>query len=281
MGMESYSVYKHTCPNNKVYIGITRCKVEDRWKNGLGYEYQVFGRAVRKYGWENIIHEVLYDGLTEEEAKQLEVELIKKFDSKNPEHGYNRTDGGDGVVGYEYTDEVREKMREHAKEMWEDPEIRERLTLHLQKLREANKGRKIDPEIVKKRAKERSVKVDQYTRYGEYIQTFNSLMDAARSIGKDCNSAIIACCKGKKKSYCGYMWKYHGDELTDEHIEWSNSRNYYNKREIVMCDDEWNEIKRFPGFHDAGRELGLNYKSIFHACKTGGRCGGYKWRYAI
>lgn len=32
-----YSVYKHTCPNNKVYIGITSRKPEKRWKNGYGY----------------------------------------------------------------------------------------------------------------------------------------------------------------------------------------------------------------------------------------------------
>ena len=92
--MESYSVYKHTCPNSKVYIGITRCKVKDRWKNGLGYEYQVFGRAVRKYGWENITHEVLYENLTEDEAKRLEQELIKEFDSKNPADGSQPPSGG-------------------------------------------------------------------------------------------------------------------------------------------------------------------------------------------
>lgn len=279
--MESYSVYKHTCPNSKVYIGITRCRVSDRWKNGLGYEYQVFGRAVRKYGWENITHEVLYKNLTEDEAKRLEKELIKEFDSKNPEHGYNRTDGGDGVKGYEYSEDTREKMSQHAKKMWENPEMRERLTKHLREISNANIGKKIDPEVVKKLAAQKSLKVDQYDKDGNFIQTFDSLMDAARSVNKDCNSAIVSCCKGKKKSYCGFIWKYHGDELTDDEIEWRNCKEYRSKREIVMCDDEWNEIKRFPGFHDAGRELGLNYKAIFSAVKTGRHCNGYKWRYAI
>ena len=279
--MESYSVYKHTCPNSKVYIGITRCRVNDRWKNGLGYEYQVFGRAVRKYGWENITHEVLYENLTEEEAKKLEIELIEKFDSKNPEHGYNRTDGGDGVHGYEYPDEVREKMSQSAKRMWDDPEMREHLTQHLREISKANVGRKLDPEVVKKRTEQLSIKVDQYSRTGEYIQTFNSLMDAARSIGKDTNAAIVACCKGKRKSYFGFIWKYHGDELTDEQIEWSNRRDDSRLREIVMCDDDWNEIRHFPGFHDAGRELGISYKAIHSACQTGRRCGGHRWRYAV
>ena len=33
-----YYVYKHTFPNNKVYIGITCRTLEERWgKNGNGY----------------------------------------------------------------------------------------------------------------------------------------------------------------------------------------------------------------------------------------------------
>lgn len=278
--MESYSVYKHTCPNSKVYIGITRCKVKDRWKNGLGYEYQVFGRAVRKYGWENITHEVLYENLTEDEAKRLEQELIKEFDSKNPEHGYNRTDGGDGVKGYEYTEEVLDKMRQHANRMWANPETREKLLKHLKEVSKNNIGRKRSEKSIRTTVERLSIKVDQYDRDGNLIQTFDSLMDAARSVNKDCNSAIVACCKGKKKSYCGFIWKYHGDELTEEELEWIN-RSDLPRKPIVMCDDEWNEIKRFPGFHDAGRELGINYRSIFSAVKTGRHCNGYKWRYAI
>ena len=249
--MESYSVYKHTCPNSKVYIGITRCKVKDRWKNGLGYEYQVFGRAVRKYGWENITHEVLYENLTEDEAKRLEQELIKEFDSKNPEHGYNRTDGGDGVKGYEYTEEVLDKMRQHANRMWANPETREKLLKHLKEVSKNNIGRKRSEKSIRTTVERLSIKVDQYDRDGNLIQTFDSLMDAARSVNKDCNSAIVACCKGKKKSYCGFIWKYHGDELTEEELEWIN-RSDLPRKPIVMCDDEWNEIKRFPGFHDAG-----------------------------
>ena len=278
--MESYSVYKHTCPNSKVYIGITRCKVKDRWKNGLGYEYQVFGRAVRKYGWENITHEVLYENLTEDEAKRLEQELIKEFDSKNPEHGYNRTDGGDGVKGCEYTEEVLDKMRQHANRMWANPETREKLLKHLKEVSKNNIGRKRSEKSIRTTVERLSIKVDQYDRDGNLIQTFDSLMDAARSVNKDCNSAIVACCKGKKKSYCGFIWKYHGDELTEEELEWIN-RSDLPRKPIVMCDDEWNEIKRFPGFHDAGRELGINYRSIFSAVKTGRHCNGYKWRYAI
>ena len=39
----NYTVYKHICPNNKVYIGITVKKPEVRWNKGLGYKKQVNG----------------------------------------------------------------------------------------------------------------------------------------------------------------------------------------------------------------------------------------------
>ena len=54
----------------------------------------------------------------------------------------------------------------------------------------------------------RSKKVAQYTLDGIYIQTFNSLHDAARFLGNDkYNSGISNCISGRRKSYKGYLWK--------------------------------------------------------------------------
>lgn len=36
--MKSYTVYKHTSPSGKVYIGITCRKPEYRWNHGKGYK---------------------------------------------------------------------------------------------------------------------------------------------------------------------------------------------------------------------------------------------------
>lgn len=33
-----YTVYKHTTPSGKVYIGITKQKPWQRWNNGNGYK---------------------------------------------------------------------------------------------------------------------------------------------------------------------------------------------------------------------------------------------------
>lgn len=73
----SYCVYKHTFPDGHVYYGITSSEPNKRWANGHGYSGQsVMGAAVKKYGWNNIRHEVLASGLSEEDAKRIEHELI-------------------------------------------------------------------------------------------------------------------------------------------------------------------------------------------------------------
>lgn len=73
-----YTVYMHTCPNGKVYIGITNRSPLSRWNNGNGYKNNAhFFNAILKYGWSNIAHEILYDGLSEQEACDAEKRLIE------------------------------------------------------------------------------------------------------------------------------------------------------------------------------------------------------------
>lgn len=77
---DSFCVYKHTSPNGKVYIGITCQKPSYRWSEGNGYKNNVyFYRAIQKYGWESFQHEVLFTGLSKENARKKEVELIKNI----------------------------------------------------------------------------------------------------------------------------------------------------------------------------------------------------------
>lgn len=109
--MSKYTVYKHTCPNSKVYIGITQQVAEKRWLNGNGYKKQIFYRAIKKYGWDNIKHEILYSNISEKEAKEKEIELISKYNSTNPKYGYNLVKGGQGTIGYHHTKISKMKMR--------------------------------------------------------------------------------------------------------------------------------------------------------------------------
>lgn len=104
-----YTLYKHTAPNGKVYIGITSRKPETRWENGKGYKCNKhFYNAIILFGWNKIKHEVLAQNLTKEEAEKLEIETIQKYDSTNKEKGYNLRKGGSASS---FSDVSLEKMR--------------------------------------------------------------------------------------------------------------------------------------------------------------------------
>ena len=165
-----FIVYMHINKiNQKKYIGITSKKPEERWgANGQGYHNQYFSKAIAKYGWDNFDHIILCEGLEEDEAKQMEVQLIAEYNSNNAELGYNLTIGGDGVVKY-YTEEERklalkesrarnrakvkadtekyqqrlEQMREFKKQYKEDPVMREKI---LEANRRCHKAQRADPE---------------------------------------------------------------------------------------------------------------------------------------
>jgi len=99
--MGEYSVYMHSTPSNKRYVGITSNSPKYRWgKNGYGYKrHPHFFNAILKYGWENITHIILFVDLSEEDAKQLEINLIAKYKTNDRRFGYNGTTGGDGTSG--------------------------------------------------------------------------------------------------------------------------------------------------------------------------------------
>lgn len=98
--MNDYKVYIHIFPNQKVYIGITKQKPEYRWRNGKKYNNNEYmNNAIKKYGWQNIEHKILYNGLTKEQAEIKEKELIKKYKSNIREFGYNILEGGNISIG--------------------------------------------------------------------------------------------------------------------------------------------------------------------------------------
>ena len=100
--MSNYTVYMHITPSRKKYIGITKLKPEDRWRNGRGYYGSIFYRAVCKYGWENIKHGIFAEGLSLEDAEALEVALSA--------YGYNVSLGGH-VALRDPSPEFKEKLR--------------------------------------------------------------------------------------------------------------------------------------------------------------------------
>lgn len=132
MGM----LYRLTSPSGKSYIGITSQTVAQRWwkhKNNashdralrMGSECLALYDAIRKYGSEGFQVETLaiadFDYL-----KDLEQKAIIAFKTKTP-HGYNLTDGGDGALGANPTQESRQKMSAAGLKRLANPEELQRV----------------------------------------------------------------------------------------------------------------------------------------------------------
>lgn len=217
-----YCVYKHTAPNGKVYIGITCNNPLTRWANGKGYKNNdYFTKSIAKYGWENFTHEILYENLTESEAKTKEIELIKKYKSNQRLYGFNISSGGESAAGIKMSEkqkelirqgnlgktiskETRLKLSKASKNTWQNPNF-------IQHMRKINLG-KNNPQYGRKRTDEEKLArgakpVIQKTREGEIIAEFISLHDAENKTGLK-RTGILECCKGNLKQYKGFIWEY-------------------------------------------------------------------------
>lgn len=136
-----YTVYKHTSPDGKVYIGTTSQRVKKRWQNGLGYtDSPRFWRAIQEIGWDNFSHEILYTNLSQEDAYELEISLISKYKSNDPQYGYNVSSGGEsGFSGVKMSDAMKERLRSFNFGRRISDETREKLS-------KARKGKKFSEE---------------------------------------------------------------------------------------------------------------------------------------
>jgi hypothetical protein len=120
----NWIIYMYTFPNGKRYIGKTSTSLSDRQGGAKWSGYKnctVLMKAVKKYGIENIKQEILFEGkITDEYSSRLEQIFILLFKTncrrfKNPQYGYNTTDGGEGTVGHHHTEESKRKMSESKK----------------------------------------------------------------------------------------------------------------------------------------------------------------------
>ena len=116
-------IYKITNEiNKKIYIGLTTCSLEYRWSRHITESKNINNtkhlyKAMRKYGVENFKIEIIDETNDFKKLGQLEREYIRKFNSIDPNIGYNLTKGGesnqyDGNPGAKLTIEEVIQIRE-------------------------------------------------------------------------------------------------------------------------------------------------------------------------
>lgn len=256
---KKWCVYIHTNKvNNKVYIGITSRKPEDRWgKNGYCYakeDQPVMYNAIHKYGWDNFEHIIFAEGLSFQNACQMEVGLIALYKANvrrwgKDAEGYNETDGGEGANGYKLTEEHKKYI-----------------------------------------SKIQSIPVIQLDLHGNFIAEYNSMLEAANKIG--CHiSCISDCCNHKTRTSSGYVWVTKKDYNDGNYsvVWYDKKQNVINqKMKVVMSGRAIKQysiigdfIAEYVSIQDASRQCDINSTCIRDCCRGKQKtAGGFVWKYS-
>lgn len=105
--------------NGKKYVGQTSQSLQRRWnrhKSPMNHRRSSYlFNAICKYGAENFEVKPLVMVGTKCDMDYYEQELIKIWNLRDPEKGYNLTEGGGGMLGFKLSIETKKKMSEHIK----------------------------------------------------------------------------------------------------------------------------------------------------------------------
>lgn len=161
----------------------------------------ILNNIVKRYGKENALQflkkEIIVRGdFNDALLNELEKHYIRLYNTKKP-YGYNLTDGGDGNVGYIFTDEVKLKMRANSPH-------RIPTTQEIEALRKRNIGNKYG---LGKSKPTQYVRVAQYALDGEIIKIWDSIKEASDSLGIKHNK-IVRVAMHQRPQVGGFVWKY-------------------------------------------------------------------------
>lgn len=308
----NYSVYKHTSPSGKVYIGITKQEPNRRWQNGFGYKTQrLFWRAIEKYGWDNFTHDILENNLTHNEACEKEVIYINKYQSNNSKYGYNVTSGGDGATKHGI--KIAQLFQNQIVNVFCNfANASELLGLSDSVLQNYVKNgteycnysfKKIDNSTyyqyadyvsefhlinckqiifeyhlknMKQRYKSKRKAVCAYFLNGKFAEKYSDTEEASLKTG----ITNISYALSHPSSRAGdYLWRYDNGDYSD--IE-PYKLNYFNIKAIEQIDKQTKMVlKKYPSMIAAEKDTGIGFKQIWKACNNQTKtAGGYIWRYA-
>lgn len=218
----------HPKTNKIVYVGKTINSLEERLYGHIG-DSKRHNRKICKWinkltreGLKPIIEEL--DSTNEDQLADLEIfyiELFKfwGFDLKN------HTIGGEGLLGFKHSEETN-KLTSLRVTGVNNPFYNKTHSQETKnKISKANKNKKMSEEFCNKRslymknnpikkeirekiANANKMKVAQYDVNMNLVKIHDSAADASRLFGFS-TGHICSCCKGKRKTHKGFIWKYY------------------------------------------------------------------------
>lgn len=256
---KKYYVYKHTnLSDGKVYIGVTgKKKPEQRWKNGDGYERNIhFYSAIKLYGWDGFSHEILRECNTIEEALKYEGDYSKKFNSTNPEYGYNYICGKD-IDHFTISKETRKKvsygLSGKARKKFSKEE-KKKISDSIKESKKETSG------------ENRFAPIECYTKDGILIGKYKNCIEAQKELGLSGTVHIYDSCRGDRKYAYGYIWKYGKGFFR---------RDKASKHRIEMKSIDGNFLKVYKNITELMTENNFKRKCHILDCCRGTRHSAY------
>lgn len=208
-----------------------------------------FWDSIQKYGWDNFSHEILFSGLSPEEAFRKERELIAEYDSQNYRRGYNCSSGGEGgltgcfgekhpMYGKHHSTETRARLSAAKRgvpysqerydrflETIDKDEMRRRAYQTIvgynkgkphseerkRKIAESNRGQTRSEETKQKISEKRKIPVMQFSKDGVFVRSWESAKQVAEMLPVQA-SHISRVCKKQRKTAGGFIWRYNDDK---------------------------------------------------------------------
>ena len=295
-------IYKITnLINEKVYIGQTTTTIDHRWgqhktyRNKRNHLYS----ALDKYGIDNFkIEEIShYTRNTKEKLIQIlnkkEIYYIAKYNSTNPDFGYNISIGGNSNIGtcmafavdaYNLNGELI-RLYESTTDAAND------LKICITEVQKCCKGKALV--VAKKyvfRYKgepfdkydlyhyKRSTFVYQFDLDGNFIKRYDNYTQAALAVtgNRDSHVAIKNSAIGENRTAYNYYWS------TDDNFDF-DLENYRNRMPVDKYDFEGNFICTYSSLSDASMELFNNLSGVCNislCCKgESSQAYNYIWRF--
>lgn len=266
--------------NARCYDHLTEGKSSNRHKfNTI--------KSIRKSGQEPVV--LFWEvNLSESEAFQIEIELIKRFGRRDKKTGIltNMTDGGEGTVGRiglngpkngmfgkTHTPEARENIRKANKERAIRGLQTRHSEQHKQNLRKHNPGG-----IATSRS------VYQIGEDGYVIHEWPSFRSAQKSL-KLKGSTTRIWKNGSHYRLGGFWWREIGSTdvvngfLTDRDLYIKKLNKPTSGKRLAKIDpDTKSVINIYESVMEAAKETNLGYASLWLAEKQGRIFGGYRWK---
>lgn len=207
-------------------------------------------RAIAKWGIEAFYREVIEE-CSDDLLSERETFWITEFKTHVSMGGYNLTFGGEGLSGYKFSEQSKELIRikaigrKHSKESKEKMRLAklgksqkpDHVTMRIiantgkvrteeqkKRISDGNRGKKrsaetcanisraskgrVTSEVTKNKFRKR---VDQFTIDGNYMQTYNSITDAAEKVGVA--KGTISDAVRNTKICKGFIWRLNDVEL--------------------------------------------------------------------